>query len=793
MRRGAFRFGLVLAALLLLWSQVASAFMYHPPTPSGTIGVSRPQIAQKLDLQPGDRIAYAEMWLDGKRVYPKWDAAGMVSYQPAKPLEPGLHEVQLTVRVIPADPDAFYDPLQSSFSFTVAAGAVADLPAPGPEELRALDRVNQYRALAGLAPLVYDPRLAAAARSHASYLMRNPAQIEIDAHRERPGTPGFLAESGGERVRYFAYPGGFAEVINFVARAEDAVDSWIDTLYHRIPLLHPGMSDMGYGLAAGFTQRLNVIEAGPFGMAEGIVAWPYPGQPDVPPLWDGAESPDPLALYPGVAGPVGYPITLTFGGEVRRLSMTRGTLTGPEGEVPVLPFDPVNDSQLEDTVALIPVEPLRPGVTYSVRITGQVDLGTGPKGFDQAWSFTTASEYRPVLVSRAATASLRSIRVDGAYFGPGLRLFLDGLPVQGLQLLSADRLTFQPPVGYQGGVSDLLVVTPSGAEQVWYQFFDGTERYRATDGPPFATLPVTVRGIRLTQPALVHVGGTLMLPEEALVKLGGTVERVDSIGRAYWRVGERSGEYTKGHLRASVDAAPLLLALPVRSQGAITYVDAAFAQALGDLQVLVVEGQAYLSRPVLGILDIDGHWALPQVQRLLEAGIVSGYGDGSFRPEAPLSRAAFIKMLVQARGLSPRPGETGGLTGVDHWVSAQGYLGAALAAGILQAGEYPHTGFEPDRLITREEMAVLVTRALGLEQRAQTRQIPVVGGAATIGARRFTDASQWTRPGHIAVAVEAGIITGYAEDGGGYTYRPTRPATRAEAAVMVARLIDLIP
>ncbi len=789
------RAGLVLAALLLLWSQVAGAFSYYEPSPRGSVGISRPVITQKLDLDPGERIGAAEMWLDGKRVYPVWDQSGRVSYQPATALSPGEHQVRLVIRVIPADKGSFYAPLESTFSFTVGANAVAELPPPGAEELRALAWVNQYRQQAGLAALAYDQRLAMAALNHGRYLTLNPGQIEVDGHSEAPGSPGYTGQTGGERAGYYAYDGGSAEVINFVDRAEDAIDGWMDTLYHRIPLLHPGMSEFGYGLAGNATRTINVVETGPYGLEPGMIAWPHAGQKGVPPLWDGAETPDPLDLYPGVQAPVGYPITLTFGGSVLSLALTDGSLTGPEGEVRVLTFDPTNDPRLEDTVALIPASPLRPGATYTVRMTGQIDLGDGPKSFTHSWSFQTADEYRPLMKSRVATTStggeLRSLRIDGLYFGPGLTLYLGGLPVQGLEVLSDTRLTFFPPIGYRGGAADLLLVTPSGHEQTWQRFFSGSEGFKLPDRSAFSSLPLTVRGARLSSPALLHANGTLLLPEEALTQLGATAGRVMAIDRTYWRLGAVEGEYTVGRLAASVGGQPLRLQLPVRAQDGTTYVDAAFAQALGGLESLVSQGEAYLAVPVLGILDIDGHWALPQVQRLLEAEVVTGYGDGTFRPGAPLSRAAFVKMLTAARGLAVRPGETGGLADVAaHWVTAQGYLGAAVAAGIIQPANYPGGAFEPDRPISREEMAVMITRALGLEQSARARKIQVVNGVAVIDGRRFADAAQWSQPGYIAVAVEAGIITGYAEEGGQYTYRPAQPATRAEAAVMVVRMLD---
>lgn len=260
-------------------------------------------------------------------------------------------------------------------------------------------------------------------------------------------------------------------------------------------------------------------------------------------------------------------------------------------------------------------------------------------------------------------------------------------------------------------------------------------------------------------------------------------EPVPAIGCSYWSAGERSGEYTLGRVSASVDDQPLRLALPARLESSSPYVDAAFVHLLTGVEQAEALGKLYVGTPVQGIFDIEGHWAYDQVRQLLEAGIVGGYGDGTYRPNENLSRAAFAKMLVMAPAIPLRLGDAGGFADTaGHWVSGQGYVGA----GILVPEEYPNRRFEPDRAITREEIAVMVTRALGLDAQAATRTVTVVDGAAIIDGRRFVDVDQWTRPGYIAVAVERGVITGYAV-GDGFAYRPTRLATRAEAAVMVVR------
>lgn len=787
---------LLTAAIVIACAQAVSALSYYAPVPQGTVGLSRPPITQQITLGSGEKIVRAQMWLDGVRVQPSWNRTGLVSYIPAAPLSAGLHSVKLSVEVQPANPSFVYDPLVSEFTFRVAAGALEQLPAAGPEEQRALERVNQYRAEAGMPLLVYSEALGAAAKAHAQYLVANPGQRARDPHHEAEGTPLYFGTSPGDRSHYYAFDAGVAEVINFAQRAEEVVDGWMETLYHRIPLVHPGSASAGYGLAGGRDGMVNVMEVGTTNDSSGLSAWPYPGQIGVPTEWDGAETPDPFDLYPGVARPVGYTITLTFGGAVRGLTLGTATLTGPSGALAVLRYHPGNDSRLKDTVAMIPAAPLAPGVTYSVVFTGTVDTGQGPQPYEGRWSFTTAPQ-RPVLLKNRTVTSfsdgtVRGIAVEGTGFGPGLKVYLGGLPVEGLQVESASRISFKPPVGFTGGEADLLAVSAGGTEATWPRFLTGNDAFRFPGArTAFTAVPLTVQGMGAGAPALVHSSGAVLLPAQTLSALGGRVTAVDEIDRSYWSVGDKSGDYTLGRTIARVQGRELNLALPVLSYGGSTYIDADFVRRLTGADVRVGADRAVVSLAVAGMFDISAHWARDSIVRLLRAGIVSGYGDGSFRPDATLTRAAFVKMLVGARAGLLQPGDSGGFTDVsNHWVVQQGYLGAAVRSGLLVVSEYDGWQFEPDRAISREEIAVMVTRALGLDAAAAVRRIALASGSTTLAGKVFTDAGLWTRAGYTATVIEQGIVTGYLEADGTYTFRPTRPATRAEAAVMTVRTLD---
>ncbi len=158
------------------------------------------------------------------------------------------------------------------------------------------------------------------------------------------------------------------------------------------------------------------------------------------------------------------------------------------------------------------------------------------------------------------------------------------------------------------------------------------------------------------------------------------------------------------------------------------------------------------------------------ISRLACRGIVNGVSGGVFRPNAPVTRAEFVKMLVLTLGLQPLPGMAPfSDVPVGAWYAP--YVAAAVHAGIVN-GVSP-TAFGPQQPVTREQMAVLLARVLDLTQTAPLH----FSDAATVSPWALTAVQE---------AVAAGYLTGF-PDG---TLRPLAPATRAEAAVALAQVLQ---
>lgn len=116
------------------------------------------------------------------------------------------------------------------------------------------------------------------------------------------------------------------------------------------------------------------------------------------------------------------------------------------------------------------------------------------------------------------------------------------------------------------------------------------------------------------------------------------------------------------------------------------------------------------------LADISGHWAEAWIEDLYDKGIASGYGDGTFRPDEPVTRAEMAVFLLKTKhGFWYQPPATRGGAFNDiagHW--AQAWIEQLKAEGI--ASGYTDGSYQPEKPITRAEMAVFLGRAFNLSR-----------------------------------------------------------------------------
>jgi Fibronectin type III domain./S-layer homology domain. len=109
--------------------------------------------------------------------------------------------------------------------------------------------------------------------------------------------------------------------------------------------------------------------------------------------------------------------------------------------------------------------------------------------------------------------------------------------------------------------------------------------------------------------------------------------------------------------------------------------------------------------------DIAGHWAEANIKKAVSDGIVKGYSDGTFKPNRTVTRAEFAVMLMNA--LKPQE-EGAALAFADtdkigSW--AKKAVAQAVSLGIING--YADGSFHPDAEITRVEMAAMIAKAMG--------------------------------------------------------------------------------
>lgn len=698
-----------------------------------------------------------------------------------------------------------------------AAFAATTPPAPDLAALAGTAATNAFRNALGLPEVATNAALAAAAKSHSQYIIAH----NVIGHYENASDADSTGNSPADRAAHFGYNGWAGEVLNQVwspLTAGASAQIWIDTLYHRIPFVDARIRAAGLGLASGSNGAYAATED--FGAMDWSysfgrpVVYPRNGQTMVPTSWNGLESPNPLRLFAGAlddkgnpTGPTGPVLTASIiDGDVRTISVTDSSLRGADGSAPAYwTLSSDNDDELRETASLIPKAPLKPDTTYTVRIAGSYTKGwTGvKKTFDVTWSFHTA-QAGTVTNSQlsgswdaAKGAYQWTLTVTGQGLATASKVYFGGLPYP-VQHQSDGSLRVQLGATYSlTATAGLEVEWPDGstATNSWYWNVDAAKQIK----PVLGTATVTVGG---QQRSVQWASYGTSVWTEASARLLPDAQFQNTGDVHMMKYGDHIVEWAGGSRSAYVDGVLSPMPYAPLSSGGVNYLPAAWLDGLlkqwtGDSNSAggssgdgANPGSGGTPAPV-SFTDISGHWAKTEILRLAGLGIVAGNGDGTFQPDSRLTRAAFVKMLTGARSLQPQPGNAAGFADTaSHWVAQQGYLGAAVAAGIIKPGEYPGNRFDPDREITRDEIAILIVRALGLDAQAQATKVTMSGGRLTVDGVVFSDAAQWANPGYVVTAIRSGIVHGYDEADGSKSFRPARTATRAEAVTMIVRMLD---
>ena len=107
----------------------------------------------------------------------------------------------------------------------------------------------------------------------------------------------------------------------------------------------------------------------------------------------------------------------------------------------------------------------------------------------------------------------------------------------------------------------------------------------------------------------------------------------------------------------------------------------------------------------------EGAWYFVAVGTLGGWRVINGYEDGTFRPETPITRAELVTAAVKLTGIDISEAAECSFTDVSTTHLDYGYIAAAVNAGIING--YADGSFRPEKSVTRAEAVTIINRALG--------------------------------------------------------------------------------
>ncbi|WP_336775302.1 S-layer homology domain-containing protein [Paenibacillus sp. MMO-58] len=182
--------------------------------------------------------------------------------------------------------------------------------------------------------------------------------------------------------------------------------------------------------------------------------------------------------------------------------------------------------------------------------------------------------------------------------------------------------------------------------------------------------------------------------------------------------------------------------------------------------------------------DIKGHWAESVIAKANEMKLITGYADGTFRPDRQITRAEFAAILSRSTKLQKVTGENPFPDMKGNW--ADSAVTQLVAQGFINPNDYPN-GFSPNTKLTRyEEMKWLSNGLMKSndsfkEALNDTKNTLLPTPEATRGEISIDKVP------YIALVRGTGIITGF-EDG---SLKPKSTTTRAEVAAIILRYMNV--
>ncbi|MFI2857905.1 S-layer homology domain-containing protein [Paenibacillus sp. JSM ZJ436] len=174
------------------------------------------------------------------------------------------------------------------------------------------------------------------------------------------------------------------------------------------------------------------------------------------------------------------------------------------------------------------------------------------------------------------------------------------------------------------------------------------------------------------------------------------------------------------------------------------------------------------------------HWAKASIEGALAKGYFKGYADGTFRPQAHITRAEFAVLLSRISSNVVENDSSTFADIADHW--GRSGIEQSIGMGFLTPSDYSG-GFKPDEALTRREMAKWMASGLAAQNEGFKQALSDTKDTLVPVAEYYKGGLNPSDYPYLSVALGTGLMTGYLDG----TFGPTQPTTRAEVAVILSR------
>jgi hypothetical protein len=177
--------------------------------------------------------------------------------------------------------------------------------------------------------------------------------------------------------------------------------------------------------------------------------------------------------------------------------------------------------------------------------------------------------------------------------------------------------------------------------------------------------------------------------------------------------------------------------------------------------------------------DIASHWAKYDIELMAAKHIIEGISQNEFAPDKNITRAEFTALIARALNLKGQDAQNS-FVDVSDGAWYKDAVMEAARAGIVSGVDAGH--FAPEKKITRQEMAVIIVKAYSY---ATGKKLSDIYTTAEVKFKHEGAVESWARS-YVRLADALGLMNGN-PDG---TFAPGDSATRAQAAVIIKRLLE---